>query len=161
MGVVASASPVSIVSLVASMVACALLGACLMGLVGFAAGWAGSPRDAALAAGLAAVCSLATVGLSTSLIGSAARGRSKNFGMFVVAAGKLRLIASVAMALMIYLSVEPEGRTFWGSFLAAGLLGLVAETVWALGATRRVCAARTPGAVTTDSKASELTGAVS
>jgi hypothetical protein len=43
-----------------------------------------------------------------------------------------RMFTALFAGLIVYMMLRPEGRTFWVTFLAAGLAALVAEAVWAI-----------------------------
>lgn len=129
---------VSLLPLGAGLAAGALAGALLGGLAGAGLGWTWA-SDAALAAGLGLGSFIVAAAPALGLIRAAARQGSRNFGMFVVAAGGLRMILSLAVALVAYVAAGPEARTFWACFLAASLAGMVVETAWAIRVAGRVC----------------------
>ena len=52
--------------------------------------------------------------------------------MGVVGAGVVRMIGSLMVGLLVYFATAPEGKTFWGAFLAANLLALVVESMWGI-----------------------------
>lgn len=52
--------------------------------------------------------------------------------MGVVGAGVVRMIGSLMVGLLAYFAAAPEGKTFWGAFLAANLLALVVESMWGI-----------------------------
>lgn len=52
--------------------------------------------------------------------------------MGVVGAGVVRMIGSLMVGLLVYFAAAPEGKTFWGAFLAANLLALVVESMWGI-----------------------------
>ncbi len=50
----------------------------------------------------------------------------------IVAAGVVRSLVSLTLALTLYFVVAAEGRAFWAAFLAGNLLCLVAESAWGI-----------------------------
>lgn len=152
----ASETQVSILPLTAGAVGGALAGASIGTLLGAMAGWT-SVEGACLAGALAGLCALATLPVSLLMIGPSARARSRNFGLVVVTGGKLRSVASLLLALVLYFALKPDGKTFWTGFLASGLVLLMVETVWSMGVARRVCGPASVGV----SRSSDMTGVAS
>ena len=56
----------------------------------------------------------------------------------LLANSMVRLIASLAVALALYMMLRPEPRWFWGVFLFASFTALAADTIVSLGIVRRL-----------------------
>ncbi len=151
--------PLSVLPLAGMMLGAALIGAGCVALVANSRGVATAP-DATWAAGLALGTVLAAAVPGIRLVGVAARGGPKTFGLLVVAAGSIRILSSLFVALAVYFIVAPEGRTFWSSFLVCGLVCLVVETAWAMLAARSMTPIRAAAGVPAG-RSSESNGAVS
>jgi hypothetical protein len=126
-----------IATLIALLLASALFGALLAFGLAASAGFAPLPL-AAKAAALAAICILIGSAHGLFVLVVAARQSIERLPMLIVASGLIRMFVALAVALAIYLILNPEGKTFWASFLLAGLLSLLVETSWGLSAMRRV-----------------------
>lgn len=123
--------------LIALLLACAFFG----GLIGFglgvSAGFASQPL-AAKAVALAALCILIGAAHGLFVLFTAARQAIERLPMLIVASGLIRMFVALAAALALYLILNPEGKTFWASFLLGGLLSLLVETAWGMSAVRRL-----------------------
>lgn len=129
---------VSITSLLMCMVASALFGGLLAGMLGIAAGWV-EVSGAVLPVGLAILSGLSTIGLTLGLVGPAVRAKSRNFGLVLIMSGMFRGLVSILAALGLFMALSPEGKTFWTAFLLVGAMVLIAETAWGMRVAGRVC----------------------
>lgn len=114
-----------------------VVGAVAVMAVANAAGWAsGKASGGAAGLALAAVltASLAGLVLLVLLVGQDLR----RLAMAVVGAGVARMLASLGLGLALYLILQPEGKTFWATFLVCNLLCLVVETAWGMVTNQRV-----------------------
>lgn len=123
--------------LIALLFASALFGALLAFGLAASAGFA-TPPLAAKAAALAAICILIGSAHALFVLLVAARQSIERLPMLIVASGLIRMFVALAVALAIYLILNPDGKTFWASFLLGGLLTLLVETSWGLSAMRRI-----------------------
>lgn len=123
--------------LIAGVLGGALVASTVALVIAIALNW--TPLPAALRSGSLGFASLAVAAVpAAGLLRAAVRGGSRNFGMFVAAAGGLRMFLSLGIALVIFFAIRPEARTFWSSFVAASLAGLVVETWWAMNIAGRI-----------------------
>ncbi len=123
--------------LIALLLASALFGALLAFGLAASAGFA-PPASAARAAALAALCILIGSAHGLFVLVVAVRQSIERLPMLIVASGLIRMFVALAAALALFLILNPEGKTFWASFLLGGLLCLLVETSWGLSAMRRV-----------------------
>lgn len=110
-----------------SVIVGALVGAVLCMQIGWAEG-----RVLTNAAGLAGIVWIvgALVGVQVLVIGT---GLSVDrLGMGVLASSMARMMGALFAGLMVFFMLHPDGRTFWVTFLSAGLVALVAEALWAV-----------------------------
>lgn len=126
-----------IAKLISLLLASALFGGLLAFGLGVSAGFASQPV-AAKAAALAALCILIGAAHALFVLFAAARQAIERLPMLIVASGLIRMFVALAAALALYLILNPEGKTFWASFLLGGLLSLLVETSWGMSAVRRL-----------------------
>ena len=116
----------------------AVFGAIVLGVI-TGLGWALSANWADGQAGViiraAAVCT--TVWMLAGIVGlgvlyGATGRRIDRLGFAVLASSMARMLVALSLGLAAYFVAAPDGRTFWTCFLIAGLLALMAETVWAI-----------------------------
>lgn len=100
-----------------------------------AAGWgasgsgAGSVFSAALLAAI--VWTLAALpGLACLLVVS--KGSIDRLGPAVLGSSAVRLHMGLALGVVAYFALQPDGRTFWSVFLASGVAALIAEAAWTI-----------------------------
>ena len=116
----------------------AVFGAIVVGVVtglgwALSANWADGQTGGVVRA--AAVCT--TVWMLAAAVGGGvlygATGRKiDRLGLAVLASSMARMLTALSLGLAAYFVASPDGRTFWTCFLVAGLLALMAETVWAI-----------------------------
>ena len=109
---------------------------------GFAAmgEWGSAPRIAA-GAGMALGCWLFAAVAGVTLLKAFTGGRTDRLAPAVMGESFGRMLLALALGLGVFLLAQPEGKTFWFSFLAAGLVSLMAETAWAMKTLNRFHAA--------------------
>lgn len=118
--------------------ALALLGAIAIGAaiglgIGLARSWTAEGLDPALiAAGLGAAAWLVGAIVGLALIVAVNSRDAARLSFAVLAASMVRMLVALSVGLLAFFVLEPEGRTFWTSFLMCGLLALMAETSWAM-----------------------------
>jgi hypothetical protein len=130
--------------LTGQVVAAAVLGSFLGLGVAYAAGWAGGDLQALAIASLVAM--LVWVGasiLGVLLLSVNTQHQLSRIAPGVLASSTTRMLVALAVGVLLFFVLSLEGRTFWTSFLLAGLLALVAETAWAM---RTINAPRRRGA---------------
>lgn len=93
--------------------------------------WAQGP-DLMSAAGLAGVTWLLAVILATQVLVIGTGLSVDRLGMGILTASMARMLSALFAGIIMYFVFRPEGRTFWVTFLAAGLAALIAEAVWAI-----------------------------
>jgi hypothetical protein len=108
-----------------------LVGTVLGGLFCMQLGWA-EGRALTTAAGLAGLVWLAASILAGQVLIIGTGLAVDRLGMGVLASSMARMFTALFAGLIVYMMLRPEGRTFWVTFLAAGLAALVAEAVWAI-----------------------------
>lgn len=116
----------------------AVFGAIVLGVItglgwALSADWADGQSNVIVRA--AAICTTvwmlaAIVGVGV-LYGASAR-KIDRLGPAVLASSMARMLTALSLGLAAYFVASPDGRTFWTCFLTAGLLALMAETVWAI-----------------------------
>lgn len=94
-------------------------------------GWA-EGRVLTNAAGLAGLVWLAAALLGVQVLVIGTGLNVDRLGMGVLAASMARMLAALFVGLIAYFMIHPEGRTFWVTFLAAGLIALFGEALWAV-----------------------------
>ncbi len=119
---------VRLITLALGLQVAVLIGASVAVVVGESAGL-DHPARAAVSAGLSvAIGALAGFVLLASLL----RRTTDLLAPGIVAAGVVRALASLTLALVVFWAIKPEGRVFWGAFLAANLLCLFIESGWGI-----------------------------
>lgn len=121
----------------ALLLASASFGGVVAFVLSVAAGFDSLP-NAAKAAFFAALCVLFGAAHGLFVLFAAARQVIERLPMLIVASGLIRMFVGLAAALVLYLILNLEGKTFWASFLLGGLLSLLVETCWGMSAVRRL-----------------------
>lgn len=134
-------SRLPLVPLAAGVVVASCVGAAGAMAAASAAAWT-SGREAGLAAGVALACVLVACVAGSLVVSLVAGGDARRVAPGVVAAGVVRMIASLGLGLTLFLVIKPDGRTFWTAFLVSNLLCLAVETAWGMLVNQRVHAAR-------------------
>ena len=116
----------------------AVFGAIVLGVItglgwALSANWADGQAGAIVRA--AVTCTsvwmlAAAVGLDV-LYGATGR-KVDRLGFAVLASSMARMLTALSLGLAAHFIASPDGRTFWTCFLIAGLLALMAETVWVI-----------------------------
>lgn len=109
------------------------LGAVIGGGCGLAMVWTGDDAGRAAAAALmggGAWAVGALIGLA--LIATTGTQDAGRLSFAVLVASVVRMLGALALGLVLFFGLGPEGRTFWTTFLVCGLLALMAETSWAM-----------------------------
>jgi hypothetical protein len=115
--------------------------------VALATGWdapsspSADARGIILAAFAAVACVLTASLPALSMIVQGLRGKGNAFGFAVVAAGGLRSILSLTIAIAVYFTAETfknHSLTFWFALLASNLGCLIVETAWGMRASRLI-----------------------
>lgn len=118
--------------LVGSVFAGVLMGVAAGYGVAQTAGWTSGSANPMSAPILAAIVWLFAAGLGVLMVIGGTAKVIERAGLVVVAASFLRMITALMLGIGAYFALRPEGKTFWTCFLLAGLVCLVAETVWAM-----------------------------
>ncbi len=108
-----------------------------------AAGWSGGSLTASTLPACAAVA--VGAGAAVFLLSVLLRNSPDLLAPGVVAAGVLRSLVSLTLALPLYFVLHVDGRTFWSAFLAASVCSLIAESVWGITTNTRVHGGRAAG----------------
>lgn len=118
--------------------ALALLGAIAIGAaiglgISLARTWTADNLEAALiAAGLGAAPWIVGSIIGLALIVAVNTRDAARLSFAVLAASMVRMFVALSVGLLAFFVLDPEGRTFWTTFLMCGLLALMAETSWAM-----------------------------
>jgi hypothetical protein len=110
-------------------------------------------REGVRSAMIGGLAVLAAGLLGFAIVAAANRRAPRHLPSAIFAAGAARLILSLVLGLAFFFIAAPEGRTMWTAFLGSGLLWLIAETGWALGAARRMPGYAPSGALRTGASA--------
>lgn len=103
-------------------------------------GWTDAGRIATASA-LAMACWVVAGLAGVTLLKAFTGGRTDRLAPAVMGESFGRMLLALAAGLCVYFLAAPDGRTFWFSFLAAGLVSLMAETAWAMKTLNRFHAA--------------------
>jgi len=119
--------PLSVASLSVACIGSCASGALVAWITANVWNWADAQRSAAL--GVVPTLIGATIALTAVriLIGS-----GQSVAIAAVAAGVLRTMVALFVALAVFFMAEPEGRSFWTAFLISNLLALIAESIWGI-----------------------------
>lgn len=132
-----SNSTIPLVALAGGSALAIVSGAASVAVVGLMLSWgSGSEvvRAGLLVSAVVLSAALAALGLIVLALDPA---RDRLAGL-VVAGGMTRMLVSLVLAMVVFVTLAPEGRTFWFGFLIAGLLCLVVETWWGMATVRAV-----------------------
>lgn len=113
-----------------------LIGGCVAGSL-LAFGWGilangTSPQVASAAAIMGCAVWLFASGLAVIALTAITRGELDKLPMAALFTSGARLMLAITLGCLVYFSSTPDAKTFWASFLLAGLVSLVTETAWTI-----------------------------
>lgn len=94
-------------------------------------GWLDASASAAPALLGAASWSFAAI-LGACVLHLACNADPRRLGFGVLAASGSRMLIALFTGLFLFFAMNPDGKTFWSTFLIAGIFALVAEAVWSV-----------------------------
>jgi hypothetical protein len=119
----------AVAPLALATVACGLVaGVAAYGLAGVA-GWGVEAKPLILAAASGAGACLLPALLAIAML-ALLHATNSTKATIILAASVARMLFSLLLALTTFFLLNPEGKTFWTSFLIAGLLTIAAEAAW-------------------------------
>lgn len=124
----------------ARLVGAALAGCAACAGLAMVGAWT-QPERIALGAGLAFACWLFAALAGVTLLAVFTGGRVDRLAPALLGESFGRMLLALTAGLGTYLLAAPDGKTFWISFLVAGLVSLIAETAWAMRTLNRFHAA--------------------
>jgi hypothetical protein len=128
----------------AQVIAACTAGGMLGAAAAYIANWGGGDTQTiAIAAVVPTIVWIIATAIGAMLLSVVTHNEPAKLGMGVLASSTARMLISLMVGVLLYFLMSLEGRTFWTSFLLAGLFALLAETTWAI---RIINASRTGAA---------------